>query len=184
MSTAHALPEVTFEEFLAAEAGSEQRCEWVAGHVYAISGGSERHDLMAGLVYEALAPAARARGCRPFVQNRKVRLDQAAYYPDVVVVCPGGPPPDRLFERDLSVVVEVLSPSTERTDRQEKAVAYAGAASFSAYVVVDPDRRWIEVGTPAPGGGLRWRVVDTGPVPGVDLDADALYDALDRTAVT
>lgn len=152
MTSAQRLPEVTFEEYLHAELATDQRCEWVGGEVYAMSGGSERHDLLAGLLYRVLAPAAEARGCRAFQQNRKVKLQDAAYYyPDVLVVCPSGSRPDRLFERDLTIVVEVLSPSTERIDRVEKASAYVGAPSFELYVVADPERRRIELGRPDGG---------------------------------
>lgn len=184
MSTAALLPEVTFEEYLAVEVQSESRAEWVAGQVFAMSGGSERHDLMTGLVYEALAPAARRRGCAAFQQNRKVRLADAAYYPGVVVICPGGPPPDRLFERDLTMVVEVLSASTARIDRQEKALSYSAAPSFQNYLLVDPDRRRIEVGRLGADGRLAWQVHTDGRIDELGLDVDALYDELDRTART
>ena len=177
-------PEVTFEEYLAAEAASTIRHEWVAGQVYAMVGASERHELMAGLVYQALIPVAAARGCRLFIGNRKVRLGEAVYYPDVVMICPGGRPPDRLFEWDLSIVVEVLSESTRRIDRREKAMAYAAASSFERYLLVDPDRRRIEVATPGPKG-LNWVVYIGGQtVPELDLDVDSLYDTLDATALT
>ena len=180
--SAEVLPEVTFEEFLAGEREGAQRHEWTAGEVFAMAGGSERHDLMTGLVYEALAPAARRRGCRPFQQNRLVRLGDAAYYPDVVVVCPGRAP-DRLFERDLSLVVEVLSASTARVDRTEKAAAYSRAPSFQAYVLVDPERRRIEVGE-LYDGVLRWRVYGHGDVPALGTTVEQFYDQLDATAAT
>ncbi len=60
-TSAEELPLVTFEDFLAGEQLSERRHELVGGRVYVMAGGSERHDLMAGLVYEAVAPGARAR---------------------------------------------------------------------------------------------------------------------------
>jgi len=177
-------PEVTFEEYLAGEMVSEVRHEWVSGQVYAMSGGSERHDLMVMAVFRALDPIALRRGCRLFTHNRKVRLGEAAYYPDVLLVCPGGRAPDRLFEWDLSIVVEVLSDSTRRVDRREKALAYASAPSFERYLVVDPQRRWIEVATVGPKD-LTWAVYVGGQVvPELDLDVDALYDALDATALT
>lgn len=186
MSTAHALlPQVTFEEYLAAEAASEERHEWVGGRIFAMGCGSERHDLMTGLLFRALATAADGDGCRAFQQDRKVRSGDAAYYPDVFVVCRSAVTPDRLYERDLSVVVEVLSPSTERTDRQEKALVYPTAASFQAYVLVDPERRRVEVGRPASAGGpLDWRVHTGGSVEAPDVDLDALYDRLDEIALT
>lgn len=183
MSTAQVLPEVTFEEFLAGEASGRQRREWVAGEVFAMAGGSERHDLMTGLVYRLVAEVAERNGCRPFQQNRLVRLGDAAYYPDVVVVCPNGSTPDRLFERDLSLVVEVLSASTERTDRREKAMAYADAPSFEAYVLVDPERRRIEVGR-LEGGVLRWQLHTSGAVQLLNTTVEQLYDRLDATAAT
>lgn len=184
MSTAAVLPEVTFEEYLAAEVESDSRGEWVAGQVFAMAGGSERHDLMAGLVYRSLAARAAEGGCVAFQQNRKVRFATAAYYPDVVVICPGGPGPDRLFERDLSIVVEVLSASTARTDRQEKALVYPTAPSFTAYLLVDPDRRRVEVGRLGDDGKLVWQVHTDGRIADLGLDVDALYDELDRTART
>ena len=175
---------VAFEEYLAHEELSERRHEWVAGHVYAMAGGSERHDVLAGLLYLRLAPKALADGCRPFQHNRKVKIGEVAYYPDLLVVCRDALAPDRLFERDLSLVVEVLSPSTEGVDRREKALVYSSAPSFERYLVVDPDRRRIEVATRG-ANGLRWD--SWGPeeyVPYVDLDVDELYDQLDAVTAT
>ena len=175
---------MTFEEYLAAEAASEIRHEWVAGRIYAMTGASERHELMAALLFRALDPLAAARGCRLFIGNRKIRLDEVVYYPDVLMVCAGARQPDRLFERDLSVVVEVLTDSTQRIDRREKALAYAAAPSFERYLLVDPERRWIEAATPGPKG-LHWQVYVGGQViPDLDIDLDALYDALEATALT
>ena len=184
MSSAEVYPDVAFADFLAAERDSDKRHEWVAGRVYAMAGGTERHDLMVGLIYEKLAPAARARGCRPFSHNRLVRLGDVAYYPDVLVVCPGDRRPHQLHELDLSVVVEVASPSTEALDRREKTMAYTNAPSFERYVIVDPDKRRIEVATRGPGG-VHWEMFGPGRVIfELDLDVDALYDTLDATALT
>ena len=184
MSSAEVFPDVAFADFLAAERDSDGRREWVAGRVYAMAGGIERHDLMVGLIYEKLAPLARARGCRTFSQNRLVRLGDVAYYPDVLVVCPGDRRPHRLHELDLSIVVEVVSPSTEALDRREKTMAYTSAPSFERYVVVDPDKRRIEVATRGPDG-VHWELFSHGRVIfELDLDVDALYDTLDATALT
>ena len=184
MSTAEEIFSVSFEEYLAREEASPERHEFVGGRVYAVAGGSERHDLAAGLVYEALAPGARAQGCRPFTANRKVRTASATYYPDVLVVC--GPAAHRLYESDAAVVVEVLSRSTEATDRREKATQYAQLAGMGLYLLVDPDERRIEVAVIVEGR-LTWRVFGAGSVVPTrygDLDVDALYDALDAAATT
>lgn len=182
--SAEPIHSVTFEEFLAEEQRAEARHEFVQGRVYAMSGGTERHDLLAGLVYEALAPGARARGCRPFLGNRLVRLDGAGYYPDVLVVC--GPSGGLHHETDLGVAVEVLSPSTEGYDRREKAAAYGRAAGFAVLILADPLRRRMEVARPG-SRGLSWEMAGAGQVvvtPVGDLDVDLLHDRLEESATT
>jgi Uma2 family endonuclease len=177
-------PTVAFEDYLTSEQTSERPHEWVAGRVYNMSGGTERHDLLAGLLYERLAPAARRRGCRPFAHNRLVRIGGTAYYPDVLIVCKDAQPPHRLYERDLSIVVEVLSPSSRETDYREKAAVYTSASGFQTYLLADPERRQIDVCTRG-ADGLVWETYPSGHViPDLDLDVDELYDALDETALT
>jgi len=184
-SAAESLATLSFDRYLEAEASAVRRSEFVGGRVYAMAGGSERHDLAAGLVFAVLAPGALARGCRPFTANRLVRLANAAYYPDVLVVC--GPAGHRLYETSVTVVVEVLSPSTQDSDRREKTTAYASCPDLAAYLLLDPDRRRVEVGRPAGDDGLTWTVAGPGdviPTPVGDLEVDDVYDQLDRAAST
>ena len=175
-----------FESYLDREQLAERRHELVGGRVYALAGGSERHDLAAGLIYEALAPGARAGGCRPFTSNRLVRTRGGnAYYPDVMVAC--GPAAHRLYETDPALIVEVLSPSTGDLDRREKAVAYAESTSLRLLLLVDPGNRRIEVARPAGGRIHDWTVYGPGDVVSTafgDLDVDAVCDAVDQTATT
>jgi len=186
--SAESIRSLTFEEFLAEEQRGDVRHEFVSGRVYAMSGATERHDLLAGLVFDAFAVQARAGGCyrggRRFLSNRLARLEGQGYYPDVLVVC--GPSGEVHNETDVTVVVEVLSPSTEGYDRREKALAYGRAPGFEVLVLLDPERRRAEVGRRGPGG-LMWEVAGSGHpvVTSVgDLDIDALHDELDRTAST
>lgn len=184
VTSAEHLPVLGFEDFLRGEAVASRRHELVGGRAYAMSGGTERHDLTAGLVYEALAPGARAAGCRPFTANRLLRAGAAAYYPGVMVVC--GPAAHRLYETAATVLVEVASPSTADVDRREKAAAYAGLPTLAAYLLVDPDRRRIEMAVPG-ANGLTWDVYGPGSVvvtPVGTLDLDALYDTVDAAATT
>jgi Uma2 family endonuclease len=181
-----AIATCSFDDFLAAEPLSERRHELVAGRVYAMAGGSERHDLVAGLIYELVAPVARTRGCRPFTSNRLVRTASGnAYYPDVLVAC--GPAPHRLYESSPALIVEVLSQSTGDLDRREKAVAYAATRSLSLLLLVDPNVRRIEAARPDEGRIGDWIAYGPGdvvPTEFGDVDVDALYDILDRTATT
>jgi Uma2 family endonuclease len=177
---------ISFESYLEGEQRAERRHELVGGRVYALAGGSERHDLAAGLIYEWLAPGARSKGCRPFTSNRLVRTPSGnAYYPDVMVVC--RPAPHRLYETDPALIVEVLSPSTADLDRREKAVAYAESASLELLLLVDPGARRVEVARPSGGRIQDWSVDGPGSVVSTvfgDIDVDALCDAVDRTATT
>jgi Uma2 family endonuclease len=190
-SAAEALPDVPFEAFLDGEVdgAAGDRHEWVGGRVFVMTGGSERHDLAAGLVYEALAPAARRSGCRPFTSNRLLRVARSAYYPDVFVVC--GPAAHRLYEDDARLIVEVLSPSTSDVDRREKAAAYLSLPGLRAYLLIEPDRPRVEVAVPR-RDGVRWAVHGPGSVvllddwlPGAGvLDLDQLHATLASTATT
>ncbi len=181
-----ALAYTSFEAYLDGEQTARRRHELVGGRLYALAGGSERHDLVAGLHYETLAPGARARGCRPFTSNRIVRTKCGnAYYPDVMVVC--SPAPHRLYETDPALIVEVLSPSTQDQDRREKAVAHAESSGLGLLLLVDPDARRIEIARPADGRIQDWQVYGAGDVistPFGDIDVDACYDAVDRSATT
>jgi Uma2 family endonuclease len=176
----------SFEDFLASEQDAERRHELVGGRVYAMAGGSERHDLIAGLIYELLAPGARSHSCRPFISNRLVRTCSGnAYYPDVFIVYE--PAPHRLYETSPALIVEVLSHSTADLDRREKAVAYAAATSLSLLLLVDPEARRIEAARPEDGRIGTWSVYGPGDVVATsfgDIDVDALYDTVDRTATT
>jgi hypothetical protein len=196
-----------FESYLDNERLTERRHELVGGRVYALAGGSERHDLAAGLIYETLATGARSRGCRPFTSNRLVRTRGGnAYYPDVMVAC--GPAAHRLYETDPALIVEVLSPTlpprggggppgpvggedstscTGDLDRREKAVAYAESTSLGLLLLIDPGNRRIEAARPAGGRIHDWAVYGPGDVVGTafgDIDVDALCDAVDQTATT
>ena len=96
--TADALPFFSFEEYLRLDEVSEQRHEWVAGQVYVMAGGTDRHLATVQALFERLAPLARGKGCRPWMADRRLKTDHASYYPDLFVVCT--PRADRLYETD------------------------------------------------------------------------------------
>jgi Uma2 family endonuclease len=156
--TAEALPFFSFDEYLRLDEVSEQRHEWVAGQVYAMSGGSsDRHLATVQALFERIAPLARRQGCRPWMADRRLRTDHASYYPDLFVVCT--PRADRLYETDAVLVIEVLSPSTMTTDLREKAAAYTTLPNMQDYVVVDTDLRSVRHGKLDASGFWRWEHV-------------------------
>ena len=138
---------LSVDAYLEGELASEVRHEYVDGEVYAMVGASDRHGLIAGNLHSALNLRLPDR-CQVFMADMRVRIQTAErelfYYPDVLVSCDPG---DR--ERDYRarpcLVVEVLSPRTERLDRFEKFLFYRQLDALAEYVLVAPDFRQIEV---------------------------------------
>ena len=131
------------DEYLEGERSAEVRHEYVDGHVYAMAGASDDHNRIAGNIFRELGNALRGHQCEPFINDMKVKIPPAFadvyYYPDVLVACD---PTDnaRYFRERPTVIIEVLSPETERTDRREKAIAYRQIPTVDAYVLVEQER--------------------------------------------
>ena len=178
------LPSLTFEEYLKFEELSEERHEFVAGTVFVMSGGTEAHDLVAGAIYRRLFDAFRAKGCRTFVFNRKLKIGESVYYPDLFVTC--SPTTHRQYETDAAWVVEVLSESTHRYDEREKAAAYALLPSLRGYLLVDPEWESVELGRHGADGWERFRygprsVLD---LDGIQLDLGEIFAEVRETRVS
>jgi Uma2 family endonuclease len=136
---------ISFEEYLALEHGSEIKHEFVAGYVYAMAGASEAHNRVAGNVFFHLRAAARGGPCGVFMADMKVRVEDLdrCYYPDVSVVCDPADA-DPYVKRAPCIVVEVLSESTESTDRREKLSAYLALPSLRYCLLVSARTRQVE----------------------------------------
>lgn len=134
---------ISVEEYLAGEETAEVKHEYLGGVVYAMAGATNAHNRIAGNVQGSLYTQLRGQRCQPFNSDTKVRVQLADhtrfYYPDVQVVCRHNPGSDH-FQDDPAVIIEVASPSTRRTDEQEKRVAYFNVPSLRAYILVDQER--------------------------------------------
>ncbi|MES2943294.1 MAG: Uma2 family endonuclease [Pseudomonadota bacterium] len=139
------LKPLTEDDYLTGEAQASVRHEFVHGAVYAMAGGSANHNRIADHLYARLLSGAEG-GCEPFIGDMKLRLDAGNlfYYPDVMLVCD---PLDNeaYFKTSPCLVAEVLSPSTESTDRREKWAAYQKLPSLREYILLAQDRPYIEV---------------------------------------
>lgn len=135
---------MSVEEYLEFERNSPIKHEYVGGHLYAMVGVSRRHSRIAGNIFAALRAAARGGPCRVHQSDMKVPTpDGPFYYPDVVVACSPEPEePD--LEDEPCLIVEVISPPTESTDRREKLAAYKNLPSLEAYLIVSQDERKVE----------------------------------------
>jgi Uma2 family endonuclease len=132
-------------DYLAGERDGALRHEYVSGQAYAMAGASARHNRIAGNIFARLNEYLDGEECEPFISDMKIRVaPDLFYYPDVVVTCdaPGGDP---YFRTEPRLIIEVLSPSTERTDRHEKLAAYKNCPSVQEYALVSQDGMMVEL---------------------------------------
>ncbi len=148
MSDALVVPRlVTVEEYLAEEEARQMRHEFVDGVLFGMTGGSDKHNELVGELHFVLRSQLPA-GCKLYIIDMKleVKIGKSTrfYYPDIMVACSAK---DRAshFREHPSLLVEVLSPSTERTDRTEKFNAYTQIPSLQDYLLVAQDVPRIEL---------------------------------------
>lgn len=182
---------VSPEEYLEGEKLADVKHEYVEGEVFAMAGASADHNIIAGNIFGELRTQLRGKGCIPFISDMKVRIPpgflDAYYYPDVVVAC-SPREPDPYVREEPAVIFEVLSATTERTDRSEKLAAYLHIPSLQAYVIVAQDRPSVTVRFRA---GVNWKIVeltkmdDRVELPGIqcELTLEQIYERVSwRTA--
>lgn len=155
-------PRMTYAEYLAAEQSSEVKHEFLRGEVFAMAGGTFEHALLASNVLREIGRLLGGR-CVVVGSDARVRIvesDRAAY-PDVMVVC--GPRERAHDDADATtnptVIVEVLSDSTEADDRGAKFAHYRRLASLRDYVLVSQREPRIEVFS---RDGDEWRFAEAG----------------------
>ena len=134
-------------DYLSFEETASERHEFIDGVIYAMVGGSDRHNLITGNLFLALGNHLPDR-CQAFEHGMKLRvvLDRAEcfYYPDVMVSCSEQDRARHWRERPL-LIAEVLSDSTERNDRAEKFTAYKSIPELQEYVLIAQDVPQVEV---------------------------------------
>ena len=141
---------ISAEEYLHIEARSPVRNEYVSGQVFAMTGGTLRHNVIAGNLFAALRTHLRNTPCRAFMHDVRLRIAKANayYYPDLLGSCGrGGQPMDLESGEvdDVVLIVEVFSQSTEAIDRREKLLAYRTLASLAEYALISQDQARIEI---------------------------------------
>ena len=176
----------TYAEYLAYERDSALKHEYDDGEILAMAGGSRRHNALASRVSAALE-AKRPRGCHAYQSDQKVRVlaTGRATYPDASMTCGPieGDPADSTGATitNPTLLVEVLSPSTEQEDRGAKWLHYQQIPALEEYVLVSQDEPRIERYRRQASGKWEYEVVTTGVVQlstGAEIDLAQLYDEL------
>jgi Uma2 family endonuclease len=176
----------TYAEYLEYERDSVRKHEYIDGVIVAMAGGSRRHNALAMRV-GTLIDAARRMGCVAFQSDQRIRVlaTGRATYPDVSLVCgpiEGDPAdPSGATITNPTLIVEVLSPSTEEDDRGAKWQDYQLIPSLKEYVLVSQRPARVEAYRRLPSGAWEYRDVTSGTLEldsGANIDLERLYSDL------
>lgn len=149
MSTQEKKRIYTFEEYIEVEKDTQKRWEYHFGEIYAMAGGSKQHNILTLNMAFQLRNATLDKGCQIFSENVKLELitGKQYVYPDVMLTCNAQDLKDNTdtMVRYPSLVVEVLSETTEAYDHSGKKLAYFGLDSLLYYVLVWQKKPMVEV---------------------------------------
>ncbi len=138
----------TTEDYLTQERSASYKSEYHEGQIYAMTGASRKHNLVSGNIYRELSLQLKKRSCEAYINDMRVKATEALsyYYPDVAVVCGAPQFEDAQVDTLLNptLLIEVLSPSTEAYDRGKKFAHYRKIASLREYLLVAQDQPNIE----------------------------------------
>ena len=152
-------PYLSPEDYLALERSAEFKSEYFDGEIFAMTGASESHNLIVINTIRELSIQLKKRPCKVYANDMRVRVSPTGLftYPDVMVVCGQAQFDDSHLDTLLNptLIVEVLSDSTEAYDRGRKFEHYRKLESLAEYVLItqhrphvesyrrQPDQRWV-----------------------------------------
>ncbi len=141
-------PRLTPEDYLALERSADCKSEYFNGETFAMTGASEPHNLVVINTIRELSTQLKKRPCKVYANDMRVKVDPTGLYtyPDVVVTC-GKAQFDGMHLDTLlnpTVIVEVLSDSTEAYDRGRKFEHYRKLDSLAEYLLIAQNRPHVE----------------------------------------
>lgn len=183
MGRVAARSQLTASEYLAWEREQPDKHEFFHGEVFAMAGGSARHNALAGAVLSELRAVLRPFGCSALSSDQRLAspVDTRYVYPDVTVIC--GQPTFQQGASDVltnpSLLVEVLSKSTEEYDRGLKWTGYQSLESLTDYLLVTQHEVRIEHYRRNDDGSWTFRAAGPGErialAVGGEIYVDAIY---------
>jgi len=181
---------VSPEEYLAIERAAEYKSEYVNGEVFAMTGASRKHNLIAGNIYGELRQQLKGKPCEAYPGEMRVKAPAARsyVYPDIVVVCGEPQFEDSYFDTLLNptMAVEVLSKSTQSYNRLAKSAYYRTIDSLVEYLLVSQEEYRVEQYVKQ--ADARWLLSDVRSLESVielkSIDCSlALRDLYDRISI-
>jgi Uma2 family endonuclease len=174
----------TPEEYLRAERQAPFKSEFLDGTILAMSGASLAHNVLVANLIMELGPRLRRKGCQIYPSDLKVRQGSRFFYPDVSAIC--GEPEFHDDEKDVvlnpSLLIEVLSPSTEKYDKGIKFLTYQQIPSLQEYLLVHQDLAQVEVYRRHLAGSWLYSRIEgldgLLEILGIELSLEALYSGI------
>ncbi|MDD2759558.1 MAG: Uma2 family endonuclease [Methylomonas sp.] len=136
--------EISEEEYLQGELYSDVKHELIDGEVYAMAGVSKNHDRIAVNISRLLGNFLLNSPCEPFSTDMKVKVGRNFFYPDAMVVC-NDQTDNEYYTESPTILVEVLSKSTRRTDETIKRTAYQAIPTLQEFILIEQDFVDVEV---------------------------------------
>ena len=139
-------PYLTSAQYLQMEEQSNIKYEYVDGQILAMAGECDAHVTIALNLASNLRSHVRGSGCRVYISDMKARIESLNrfYYPDVMVTCDPNDQETPTYKRFPTLIIEVLSESTEAFDRGDKFADYQEIASLREYVLISTKRQRVD----------------------------------------
>ena len=146
--TAQPIPTLSEEDYLVYERASTIRHEYYRGRIYAMTGAKEPHNLIAGNTIATLHSQLRRKPCRVYPSDMRIKVLRTGLntYPDVVIVCGQPQFTDAIHDTltNPTIIVEILSTSTECYDRGLKFENYRAIETLRDYLLIAQDHYHVE----------------------------------------
>jgi Uma2 family endonuclease len=143
----HKYSVMSVEDYLILNRNSKDtRYEYLDGEIRMLAGGSPDHSIIIANLTAAIKGSLKGSQCRVYNSDLQLRLSEKRYvFPDVTISCDERDRNQKEMIRHPRVVVEVLSPTTEATDRGKKAAYYRACPTIQEYMMVDSEEVFVEV---------------------------------------
>ncbi len=174
--------ELSYQDYLALEKETDLRHEFLHGVAWAMAGGTVEHSALKSNLMMAVGAALRGHPCRPYDSDLKIHIEDTGLftYPDLTVICGKvlRSSQDANALTNPSLLVEVLSPSTESWDRGAKFAHYRRVPTLSYYLLVSLEPRRVELYARQPDG--RWMLSEHGPGEQIELPSLEISISVDE----
>ncbi|MEY4768183.1 MAG: hypothetical protein RL637_822, partial [Pseudomonadota bacterium] len=132
---------ITIEAYLLAERDVEIKHEYIDGEIYAMSGASDKHNLIAGNLFAEIFNHIKRNKltCKGYISDMKLKTARRVFYPDIMVICNDQDNQNDYYKTSPKLIIEVLSKSTRKIDKTLKCFCYQNIPAMEEYAIVEQD---------------------------------------------